>query len=30
MTGQVDKASIADIVYLEFRKTFDTVSPKIS
>lgn len=29
MTGQVDKASIADIVYLEFRKTFDTVSPKI-
>lgn len=29
MTGQVDKERIADIVYLEFRKTFDTVSPKI-
>lgn len=29
MTGLVDEGSIVDIVYTEFRKTFDTYSPKI-
>lgn len=29
MTGLVDEESIGDIVYVEFRKTFNTDSPKI-